>query len=129
MIAIKLHPEVAKFFKERGTIVRNGEGYYVYYPFWLKVTENHEEVSFDKLPEDLKEMIQEHRNKPKATIHKRIDTREQEHDQLEDKHIALASKVTIIDAHQNAHAENIANVIINKLYAISPPERPIIKHK
>ena len=64
-----------------------------------------------------------------ATIHKRIDTREQEHDQLEDKHIALASKVTIIDAHQNAHAENIANVIINKLYAISPPERPIIKHK
>jgi hypothetical protein len=66
MIAIKLHPEVVKFFKEHGTVVRNGEGYYVYYPFWLKVTgENHEEVSFDNLPDDLREIIQEDRKKPK----------------------------------------------------------------
>ncbi len=56
-------------------------------------------------------------------LHKRVDTRTQEHDELEDKHIALATKVTIMDVHRHEHAENIANVIINKLYAISPPSK------
>jgi len=62
-------------------------------------------------------------------IHKRIDTREDEHDALEDKHIALSTKVTFMEAHQKDHAETIAQVIINKMYAISPPERPFIKGK
>ena len=59
-------------------------------------------------------------------IHIRINTREEEHDELEDKHIALSSKVTIIESHQKDHADHIANVIINKLYAVSPP-RPFVK--
>jgi len=56
-------------------------------------------------------------------IHKRVDIREEEHDKLKDSHVALATRVTVMDAHQGTHAENIANIIINKLYAISPPPR------
>ena len=63
-------------------------------------------------------------------IHKRVDIREAEHDILEDKHTALATKVTIMDAHKHEHAESIANVIINKLYAVSPPQKkPFIKEE
>lgn len=54
-------------------------------------------------------------------IHKRIDTREKEHDELTDKHISLSTRVLLVEAHQATHAETIANVIINKLYAVSPP--------
>jgi len=62
-------------------------------------------------------------------IHKRIDTREDEHDALEDKHIELSTKVKLMESHSKDHAETIAQVIINKMYAISPPERPFIKSK
>jgi len=54
-------------------------------------------------------------------LHKRVDTRESEHDELNDKHIALATRVVLVESHQKTHAEHVANVIINKLYAANPP--------
>jgi len=59
MTELTLHPEVLKFFKEQGAVVRNQDGYYLYYPFWLKTLPdgNVEVVQWDKMPEDLKETI------------------------------------------------------------------------
>lgn len=56
-------------------------------------------------------------------IHKRIDTREKEHDELDNKHNDLTTRVVLMEAHQKNHAENIADIIINKLHAVSPPKR------
>jgi len=54
-------------------------------------------------------------------IHKRIDTREDEHDELAKDHSDLATRVILIEAGHKTHAENIANIIINKMYAANPP--------
>jgi len=59
-------------------------------------------------------------------LHKRVDTREEEHDELSDKHTELATRVVLVEAHQKTHAEHVANVIINKLYAASPPGKRVV---
>ena len=55
-------------------------------------------------------------------IHKRIDTRENEHDEIKDKHLELNTKVLLIEAshkiHKETQAEEIANVILSKLGAM-----------
>ena len=52
-------------------------------------------------------------------IHKRIDTRETEHDELEDQHGELRTRVLLVETtqklHADNHAENTANLILSKL--------------
>lgn len=61
-------------------------------------------------------------------IHKRIDTREEEHDELKENHNVMSRKIVALETVNGQSAEEIANMIINKMYAISPPQkRPFTK--
>jgi hypothetical protein len=55
-------------------------------------------------------------------IHTRIDTREEEHDILRDKHGDLSTRVLLIEAHNKTHtetqAEHTAQIILSKLGAL-----------
>ncbi len=57
-------------------------------------------------------------------IHKRIDTREKEHDELKEKHNESHRKIIALETINGNSAEEIANTIINKMYAVSPPQFP-----
>lgn len=50
-------------------------------------------------------------------IHTRIDTREDEHDELKDKHIDLATRVVLIESHHKVSAEKTADIILTKIRA------------
>lgn len=65
----KLHPEVLKFFEAYSTIITiNNRETFMYYPFWIKTTlrrfggKDVEIVSFEKLPEEVLEMIKNMRD-------------------------------------------------------------------
>jgi len=61
-------------------------------------------------------------------IHKRIDTREDEHDELMENHNVMSRKIVALETAKGQSAEEIANMIITKMYAISPPQkRPFTK--
>ena len=55
-------------------------------------------------------------------IHKRIDTREAEHDELDTKHDELATRVLLVESKQKtqseSQAEQIAKLILDKLGAL-----------
>ena len=56
-------------------------------------------------------------------IHIRIDTREEEHDELKENHNAMSRKIVALETAKGQSAEELANMIVNKMYAISPPSK------
>ncbi len=63
-------------------------------------------------------MIQTFKDEIKA-IHNRINTREEEHDELRDQHGELRTRVLLVETtqklHADNHAEHTAELILNKL--------------
>jgi hypothetical protein len=71
MSHIQLHPEVVKFFKEHANIVNSGDATYMFYSYWLRFEPfaSHanvfEVLTFENLPQDLKDMILSERENKK----------------------------------------------------------------
>jgi predicted PurR-regulated permease PerM len=48
-------------------------------------------------------------------IHKRINTREDEHDKLGEKHTEITTRVTIMEAHQKLVVDKMADAVVSKM--------------